>query len=606
MARLLPPRAAAPAPGGSLGWWRRGRSWGNLQDLLETRERPATPWLRDPVAAPDGRSAASPPAPGAAGPRARIPRWRPRPVARAGAGRVEQRSLFGEILDWMFTPLLLLWPLSVAMTFVVARTLADAPYDRALDDRTVALAQQVRATADQVLINLPRAAKDFLAPHEDDAVFYQVVDARGVVVAGQPDLPPPGLYDFPRPGEVKLRTVLYQGSQIRIGYLYLEVQDDGTPEAAMGLLASDEPPAPTGSPAAGADDGSPAAAVPRVAVGPVASGPVLVQLAETLDKRTRLANEIIKGVIFPQFLILPLAGLLVWFGLARGLTPLQSLQRRIREREPDDLSPIDPRGAPEEIAPLVDAFNDLLERLGENVETQKRFIADAAHQMKTPLAGLRTQSELALRERDPAELRRALEQIARGSERAGNLISQLLSLARMENQREATALAPLDLARLARTVMADWVPAAMARRLDLGFETHYAQHDGSGEEASPLIAGHPILLRELLNNLLDNALRYTPAAGTVTVRVVADGQAVRLEVEDSGPGIPDSDRELVFERFYRVLGTDVDGSGLGLAIVCEIADKHGAAAYAEPAAPGQHPPGTRITVSFPLPRPAAA
>jgi len=609
MARLLSPRPAARADGPPRRRWWRGRAWGNLQDLYETSERPSTPWLRAPLPAQGDTPVphADPPPPAARNrPRPRIAPWRSAPAPRVGAERIEQRSLFGEILDFMFAPLLLLWPLSVAMTFLVARTLADAPYDRALDDRTVALAQQVRATADQVLINLPRAAKDFLAPHEDDVVYYQVVDASGVVVAGQPDLPRPRLYDFPRPGEVTLRTVQYQGIQIRIGYLYLEVEDDGTPEGAVGVLES----GPSFTPASLQDpespDRPPSGTALRVAGGQIATGPVLVQLAETLDKRTRLANEIIKGVIFPQFIILPLAGLLVWFGLSRGLAPLQSLQRRIRDRAPDDLSPIDPRGAPEEIAPLVDAFNDLLERLGQNVETQKRFIADAAHQMKTPLAGLRTQSELALRETDPAELRRALEQIARGSERAGNLISQLLSLARTENLRESTALTPLDLAQLARAVVTDWVPAAMARRLDLGFEVHRAQDDGTGLEAAPVISGHPILLRELMNNLVDNALRYTPQGGTVTVRVVADSPDVRIEVEDSGPGIPEGDRELVFERFYRVLGTDVDGSGLGLAIVREIADQHCALVRAEPATPGRYLPGTRVTVTFPLRSPTAA
>jgi two-component system, OmpR family, sensor histidine kinase TctE len=323
---------------------------------------------------------------------------------------------------------------------------------------------------------------------------------------------------------------------------------------------------------------------------------VLVQVAETLDKRTRLANEIIKGVIFPQFMILPVAVLLVWFGLARGLAPLKSLQRRIRDRAPDDLSPIDPRGAPEEIAPLVDAFNDLLERLHTTISVQKRFIADAAHQMKTPLAGLSTQSELALRERDPAELRRALEQIARGSQRAAHLVSQLLSLARTENLREAAALVPLDLSAFAREVVSDWVPAAIERGIDLGLEVQDAS--GTDRPGTDHIVGHPILLRELLNNLVDNALRYTPREGTVTVRVATDGDRVFLEVEDSGPGIPEGERELVFERFYRVLGTGVDGSGLGLPIVREIADQHGATIEIDDARPGERPPGTLITVAF--------
>jgi two-component system, OmpR family, sensor histidine kinase TctE len=458
----------------------------------------------------------------------------------------------------MFAPLLLLWPLSVAVTFLIARSLADAPFDRALDDRTEALAQQVRVASDRVVVILPRAARDFLGADDDDIVYFQVIGPAGRLIAGEAELPMPGLYDFPVPGKVRLRSAIYRGDAVRIGYLYTDVTD-GAGETV----------------------------------------PVLVQVAETLDKRTRLANEIIKGLIFPQFMILPVAVLLVWFGLSRGLAPLKSLQKRIRDREPDDLSPIDPRGAPEEIAPLVDAFNELLERLDTTVTAQKRFIADAAHQMKTPLAGLSTQAELALRERDPSELHRTLEQIARGSQRTAHLVSQLLALARMENLREVATLEPLDLEAFGRIVVSDWVPAAMERGIDLGFESEHAQYDDNTDRDAPArVAGQPVLLRELLNNLIDNALRYTPRGGTVTVRVLADGRRVFLEVEDSGPGIPEADRAMVFERFYRVLGTGVDGSGLGLSIVREIAERHGATVEVDDAKPGDKPPGTRFTVGF--------
>jgi two-component system sensor histidine kinase TctE len=540
-----------------VSWWRGGRAFGNLVDLFETRERPATPWLRDPL---EGEDAGARPVAAETG--ARAARRRMRRTQRAAVERIEQRSLFGEILDWMFTPLLLLWPLSVAVTFLVARSLADAPFDRALDDRTVALAQQVRTASDRVVVTLPRAAKDFLAADDEDVVHFQVLGPGGQLLAGDGDLPQPRLYDYPQPGEVKLRNATYRGDQVRIGYVYVDLAEGARQDL----------------------------------------GPVLVQVAETLDKRARLANEIIKGVIFPQFMILPLALMLVWFGLSRGLAPLKTLQRRIRDRAPDDLSPIDPLGAPEEIAPLVDAFNDLLERLGRNVNAQKRFIADAAHQMKTPLAGLRTQSELALREHDPDELRRALQQIARGSERAAHLISQLLSLARMENLRDSTTMTPVELAGFAREVVTDWVPTALDRGRDLGFEVNAPAASGEPAPAPATVAGHPVLLRELLNNLIDNALRYTPDGGSVTVRVVADGRPVQLEVEDSGPGIPEGERDLVFERFYRVLGTGVDGSGLGLAIVREIAEQHGCSVRIEAARPGARPPGARFVIVFPQTR----
>jgi two-component system sensor histidine kinase TctE len=236
-----------------------------------------------------------------------------------------------------------------------------------------------------------------------------------------------------------------------------------------------------------------------------------VQVAETLEKRAQLANEIIKGVILPQFIILPVILALVWFALSRGLSPLAQLQERIRARPPDDLSPIDSRQVPEEISPLVGSLNDMLARLAHTIDAQKRFIADAAHQMKTPLAGMRMQSELALRQVDPDEIHRSLEQLAKSSESATRLVNQLLALARAENQPHAgLALEPLDLAALARDVVQDWVQASFAHEIDLGYE----------DPDPPVeIAGSAMMLRELLSNLIDNALRYTPAGGSVTVRV---------------------------------------------------------------------------------------
>ena len=218
--------------------------------------------------------------------------------------------------------------------------------------------------------------------------------------------------------------------------------------------------------------------------------------------------------------------------------------------------------------------------------------------MKTPLAGLRTQAELALRERDPAQLRRSLEQLAISSDRAAHLISQLLSLARMENQRDASPLQPMDLTPLAREVVLEWANAALARRIDFGYE--------SAEEALP-IAGHPILLRELFNNLIDNALRYSPDGGRVTIALRREDRHAVFAVEDSGPGIAMHERELVFERFYRVLGSRVDGSGLGLAIVREIATQHGDTVTIGGRDPGGEPleareplVGARLTVRFAL------
>jgi two-component system sensor histidine kinase TctE len=246
---------------------------------------------------------------------------------------------------------------------------------------------------------------------------------------------------------------------------------------------------------------------------------------------------------------------------------------------------------PKKSSPLVDAFNDLLKRLNDKISSQKRFIADAAHQMKTPLAGLRTQSELALRETDPDQLRRSLEQIALSSQRTAHLISQLLSLTRMENLRDATPRWTSSTShRCARAVVGDWVPPALERGIDLGYES---------DDIPAPIAGQAILLRELLNNLIDNALRYTPRGGSVTVRLASGPTGIAIDVEDSGVGIPESERALVFERFYRVLGTHVDGSGLGLAIVREIAEQHGAHVLILDGGTPDTPAGTLVRVTFP-------
>jgi two-component system sensor histidine kinase TctE len=247
----------------------------------------------------------------------------------------------------------------------------------------------------------------------------------------------------------------------------------------------------------------------------------------------------------------------------------------------------------------VSSVNDLLTRLKDSIATQKRFLADAAHQLKTPLAGLRMQADLAQREATDAEaLKQSLKQIGRASIRATHTVNQLLSLARAEGGGTAISRQPCDLARLTMDAVREAVPRAMDKRIDLGY-------DGA-EPGSPgvVLEGNPTLLKELVRNLVDNALNYTPSTperpGVITARVLVDpfGHVLALQVEDNGPGIPEAERELVFQPFYRALGTNVDGSGLGLPIVLEIAQQHGATVSIEDAHPGQQPPGARFTVRF--------
>ena len=468
----------------------------------------------------------------------------------------EQRSLFGEILDWMLTPLLLLWPVSLVLTWIVAQGIAGKPFDRALEYNAGALAQLVTLQGGRMQFNLPQPARELLRADDTDAIYYQVLGLRGEFVSGERELPLPQDTEKSLSGEVRLRDDTFKGVDIKVAYIWVK------PDPANARLA-------------------------------------LVQVAETLEKRSILATEIIKGVMLPQFVILPLAVLLIWLALAQAIKPLHELEERIRARRPDDMSPLDIEEVPLEIAPMAASVNDLLMRLNDSITTQKRFLADAAHQLKTPLAGLRMQADLALREgADTAELKQSLRQIGLSSIRATHTVNQLLALARAEAGGTAMTRQRCDLVQLVTEVIQDCLPRALDKHIDLGLEGASAGMPGV------MVDGNPTLLREMVRNLVDNAIAYTPstlsAPGVITVRVVSDlaRKTLELQVEDSGPGIAPSERVLVFQPFYRVLGNEADGSGLGLPIVQEIATQHQATVTINDAQPGQMPPGARFTVRF--------
>ena len=465
----------------------------------------------------------------------------------------------------MLAPLLMIWPLSVALTWLVAQGIANRPYDRELAELTRTLAHEVAGEfasgrpmqGAPMVRRLERTATQLVRVEDEGPVYFQLIGPRGELLAGESSLHVPALEDRPD-NVVRYRDDVVREEPVRVAYVWLPIGTPGNERSA------------------------------------------LVQVAEGLDKRSQLATEIARGVILSQLLILPLAVLLVWFALVRGLAPLDALQRRIRRRDIGDLSPIDEREAPEEVGPLVGAINDLLARLDRSMATQKHFLADAAHQLKTPLAGLRSQAELAQREidagtGDPQSMKRSLQQIARSSQRAAHMVNQLLAMAHAEDKEQARRKQDINLVRLATETVRDLVPRALDKGLDLGYE------GPSASDAPVRLHGQPVLVRELIRNLVDNALQYTPRGGVVTVRVLADpfGQVAVLQVEDNGPGIAEAERELVFQPFYRALGTGVDGSGLGLAIVREIAAQHAAEVLIEETHPRAVPPGTRFTVRFP-------
>ena len=284
---------------------------------------------------------------------------------------------------------------------------------------------------------------------------------------------------------------------------------------------------------------------------------------------------------------------LAWTGVKHGVAPLARIRGELLGRGPNDLRPLTETDAPAEIAPAVKAFNKLLGRMREASAVQQRFLANAAHQLRTPLAGLQMHLELLLRRDLVPEVRDEIEGMHVATTRASHLAKQLLALARAEasgaNGRDAQYF---DLRQIADAAAQEWVPRAIARDIDLGFVLENA-----------IVSGNPLLLSELLNNLVDNALRYTPPGGTVTVRSgTDDGGHPYLSVEDNGVGIPEDARSKVFERFYRIEGTPGDGSGLGLAIVKEVVDRHNGVLSVQSGAAS----GTRIIATFVAPTAAPA
>lgn len=451
---------------------------------------------------------------------------------------------------WLMGPLLVLLLLDTAVSYFTSVRLSNLAHDRSLHEIARELALQVKPGREGPELALPDAVQQVLLADQDDTLYFALSAADGRLVAGDGQLAQAGTRPQ-RQGAALTENILLRGQPVRLLSAWM----------------------PFGE-----------------------SGLVLVQVAETLNKRQRLARDILVSVVVPQLLLIVLAAAVVRFGVARGLRPLQRLQAAVSDRSHLDLSPVDSRGVPGELRPLLDEVNALLLRLQSTLEVQGRFIADASHQLKTPVSGLKAQIELALRETDPAQVKHCLAQLYVSADRLSRLVQQLLLLARNEpGAANAIALQRLDLRALAMDVAMQWVPEALKRHIDLGFEAL---------QVPVLIEGDPDRLRELLNNLIDNAVRYSQQQGRVTVELawVADGRA-RLAVSDDSMRIPADERERIFERFHRLLGSHADGSGLGLAIVSEIAALHQASITLEDDCDGI---GNTFSVFFPPARSARA
>jgi len=311
---------------------------------------------------------------------------------------------------------------------------------------------------------------------------------------------------------------------------------------------------------------------------------VLIQVGERRKARDKLAETVAENLLRPLLFTLPVLGLLIWFGVARSLRPLQALSGQVAQRRADNLAPLEDSAVPTEVLPLVEGLNRLFARLRDSLDKERRFTADAAHELRTPLAAIMTQAQVARAATADAERQRALDNVVLGCERAAHLVDQLLTLARLEP--EQLQLGELcDLRTLAAEVIAALAPTAVRKNIELQL----------AEDATVRVTGVSTLLGILLRNLIDNAIRYSPPASRVQVSVTRRGSQAVFAVVDQGPGIPADARERVWERFYRVLGSEETGSGLGLSIVKRIADLHHAHVTL---APGEDDKGLRAEVIF--------
>lgn len=437
------------------------------------------------------------------------------------------------LLKWLVLPILVFNLLAASLTYLLAWTPAQLAFDQGLLDAATGMAARLREEDGRLRVDAPAAAERLLGAGAPDASWFVVRLRGGEVIAGD--------QDFPRLGTA---------GTVRDASLH------GQPVRAATVMV------------------------------PSAQGPVEVGVARTLVQRQQVRSAMLRALVLLEVLFsLALVGL-VWFSVGNGLAPLARLRARLDARGSGDLAPLDDAGMPRELAPLVSAFNALLERIAAGSRAQDDFRANVAHQLRTPLAGLRLQLEwIGSRHRDDPETGKIVALLLAANERMIRQANQLLSLERAGPDRLArTRLAPLDLADIVAEAVQPFVEQAARKDIDLGFDL-----------APGLVAGDRHMLRDLVDNLVDNALRYTPDGGRVTVEVRATEEDVLFAVEDSGPGIPPEKRAQVFQRFVR-LDQHSSGSGLGLAIVRDIAALHGAQVALDSGPGGQ---GARFTVRFP-------
>ncbi|WP_027144494.1 sensor histidine kinase [Mesorhizobium sp. WSM3626] len=428
---------------------------------------------------------------------------------------MKTNSLRLQLLAWVVLPLAGLATINLWTSQRNALATADLVTDRMLVGSARAIAEQV-AMADGVLdATIPPAAIEMFDTGDRDSVYYRVETAGGRLLTGYPDLP-----QAPRHASVEAS---YRDHMLRL------------------LTLS------------------------HAVIGAGGDSPITVTVGITLSGHDAMVKRLWFSAFVQQLALVAIAGVFVLLGLRRGLAPLISLRDAVRLPSRSDLDPVDVPGAQSEIRPLIEALNAYMERVRAQMGAQRRFIANAAHQLRTPLALLSTQASYALRETATDARQEALVALQASSGKLARLAEQLLTLSRAEPGSRRPRADRIDLTEAARHVLETQAPAAIARKIDLGLE-----------ETGPVaVIGDGTMLREMIVNLVDNALRYSTAGGSVTVKLAAiDSEAV-LTVADDGPGIPAEERDHVFERFYRIAGSTEEGSGLGLAIVREVVENAG-------------------------------
>lgn len=428
-----------------------------------------------------------------------------------------RKQLFTLLIPFLFS----LWIGSALLSFYLVTTFSSEAFDRDLINSADSVVGRLRVKQDKIFVDLPPAAQAILKHDESDRFYYRVIGSGGATISGDSGLPAPapGL-PLNSPRVVRAEV---SGQQVRVAEIKVSLEE--------------------------ADGES-----------------VIVQVAATTNARTRFQEKMFLSMVLPQLAVIALGISAVWYGVGRILQPFRLLQERLTNRSQTNLSPLAVDDAPEEVYPLVEALNALFGRLKEDIEAHQRFIANAAHQLRTPLAGLKTYSSIGTEMTDPVELQQIVSDLDQGIDRASRMVSQLLALARNDANPAVNNRVELDLNFLVSDVVAELVDQAVRKNIDVHFDPAQVPATVHGDQSG---------LRHLISNLIENAIIYTPVGGKVNVCVRNDGY-VSLIVSDTGRGIPPDEREKVFERFYRVVGSNGNGSGLGLSIVQEVAIAHNA------------------------------